>query len=291
MQKDFLIFSYSWVKNANIIFKQFENNGYSCDFVYENNLNNFRPEHDYKTIILYLHEPHQLVKINNIINTFYRYSNLIQHDDTDEEHVQIWTNRKPDLIMQREYTKDTKNAWGSPIVPIHFAVESIYEKSSKEYDVCFMGTMTNERRKPFVEKILHLSKNSLRHLKWYIDVAPRDTRTPDKFKEIINKSKIGLHYYGNSYDSLRIWEIASTKTAILMPKMKSLSVQKEFMFFDEYEKFNDNLNDLEDKIVYLLKNDNYKLLSDKSFDAFNNNHNYQKCFEYYLGSIQKYINI
>jgi hypothetical protein len=291
MTKDFLFFSYSWVKNANIIFKKFEENGYTCDYVYENNLTTFKPINDYKAIVLYLHEPHQLKIINNYINTFYKYSYLIQHDDTDEEHVQKWSDKKPDLVIQREYTKDTNNFWGCPIVPMHFAVESIYSDTKKEYDVSFIGTMTNERRRPFVNKILDLSKTSLKHLNWYIDVAPRDTRTPDKFKEVINKSKIGLHYFGNSYDSLRIWEMASTKTAILMPKMKSLSISENYMTFNEYEVFKNDFTDLEEKIIYLLKDNNYASLAEKSFSAFNTNHNPNRCFEYYLNSIKKYINI
>lgn len=291
MQKDFLFFSYSWVKNANIIFKQFENAGYSCDYVYENNLYSFKPLNDYKIVVLYLHEHNTIPTTNNLIDTFYKYSFLIQHDDTDEEHVQKWLNKKPDLIIQREYTNNTINKLGSPMAPMHFAVESIYQDLPKEYDVSFIGTMTNDRRRPFINKILELSKTSLKHLKWYIDIAPRDTRTPEKFKEIINKSKIALHYYGNSYDSLRIWEIASTKTAILMPKMKSLSVTKEYMPFEDYETFKEDFSDLEDKLLYLLDKDNYKILGEKSFNSYNLHHNPQKCFEYYLNCIKKYTNI
>lgn len=291
MQKDFLFFSYSWVKNANIIFKFFEKEGYKCDYVYENTLNTFRPIHNYKAIVLYLHENSTIPITNNIIDTFYKYSYLIQHDDTDEENVQIWSNKKPDLIIQRELTKNTKNIWNSPVAPMHFAVESIYKESEKEYDVSFIGTLTNSRRMPFINKIQELSNTSLKHLKWYIDLSPRDTRTPDKFKDTINKSKIALHYYGNSYDSLRIWEICSTKTAILMPKMKNLSVSAEYMPFNEYEAFNENFSDLEQKISNLLQNENYKNLAEKSFQAYNSAHNPEKCFQHYLRMIKKHINI
>ena len=55
MIKDFLFFSYSWVKNANIIFKKFQQNGFNCDYVDETNLNYFKPTNQYKNIILYLH--------------------------------------------------------------------------------------------------------------------------------------------------------------------------------------------------------------------------------------------
>lgn len=287
MNKDFLFFSYSWVTNANLIFKQFQQNGYLCDFVDETNINIFKPIHQYKNIVLYLHEPHTIPITNYLIDTFYRYSNLIQHDDTDEEHVQIWSNKKPDLVIQREFTKDTKNTWNTILYPMHFAVESIYEEKSKIYDVSFIGTLTNSRRIPFVNKIQELSKKR-NDLKWFIDVSQRDTRTPIKFKDIANQSKIALHYYGNSYDSLRIWELASCKTAILMPKMKSLSVTENYMPFNSYEIFQDNFSDLEEKIIYLLENDRYLELANKSQTDYNLNHNPQKCYEYYHSIIKKH---
>jgi len=287
MNKDFLFFSYSWVKNANIIFKQFETNGYLCDFVDETNLHLFKPIHQYKNIVLYLHEPHTVPITNFLIDTFYRYSNLIQHDDTDEENTQVWSNKKPDLIIQREYTKDTKDLWNTKVYPMHFAVDSIYEEQPKIYDVSFVGTLTNPKRIPFINKINELVKKRT-DLKWFIDVSARDTRTPVKFKDVANQSKIALHYFGNSYDSLRIWEIASCKTAILMPKMKSLSVSKEYMFFDSYEKFNEDFSDLEQKIDYLLKNENYLKLANKSQTDYDLNHNPKKCYEYYHSIIKKH---
>ena len=288
MIKDFLFFSYSWVKNANIIFKQFELNGYVCDFVDETNLHTFKPIHQYKNIVLYLHENNTIPITNYLIDTFYKYSNLIQHDDTDEEHVQVWSNKTPNLVIQRELTQNSKNIHKCIVEPMHFAVESIYEDMDKKYDVSFVATLTNNRRINFVNKILDLSKNELKHLKWFIEVSPRDTRTPTKFKEIINSSKIGLHYYGNSYDSLRIWEMASCKTAILMPKMKTLSVQKEYMEFTEYETFEEDFSDLKDKILKLLNNDTYKILANNSYKAFNLRHNHVKCYDYYHGILKKH---
>jgi len=287
MNKDFLFFSYSWVKNANLIFKQFEKNGYLCDFVDETNLHLFKPIHQYKNIVLYLHEGNTIPTTNNIIDTFYKYSNLIQHDDTDEENVQVWSNKRPDLVIQREYTKDTKDPWNTLVYPMHFAVESIYEEQNKIYDVSFMGTLTNHRRLPFVNKIQELAKKRT-DIKWFIDVSQRDTRTPIKFKDIANQSKIALHYYGNSYDSLRIWEIASCKTAILMPKMKNLSVSKEYMSFETYETFKEDFSDLENKIIHLLENDNYLKLANVSQTEYNTNHNPQKCYEYYHSIIKKH---
>ena len=286
MNKDFLFFTYSWVKNANIIFNQFAQDGYLCDFVDETNISTFKPNHQYKNIVLYLHEPNTIPITNYLIDTFYKYSNLIQHDDTDEEHVQKWTNRKPDLIFQRELTEDTRNIWNTTLCPMHFAVESIYEDKQKIYDVSFIGTLTNPRRLPFIEKLLDLSKKR-KDLNWFIDVAARDTRTPVKFRDIANQSKIGLHYYGNSYDSLRIWELASCKTAILMPKMKNLSVRKEFMEFTNYEIFKDDLSDLEYRIDLLLEKDRYKEVGLSSHISFLQDHNPFKCYEYYHSKLKE----
>ena len=172
---------------------------------------------------------------------------------------------------------------------MHFAVESIYDdKSVKEYDVSFIATMTNQRRKIFVDYINHLAKNELKNLKWFIEVSARDTRTPNKFKEVINKTKIGLHYYGNSYDSLRIWEMASCKTAILMPKMKNLSVSKGHMEFNEYEIFKEDFSDLSDKITSLLENNKYNVLAAASQESYNTSHNPLKCFDYYLNIVKKH---
>jgi len=46
---------------------------------------------------------------------------------------------------------------------------------------------------------------------------------------------------------------------------------------------------LEEKILYMLKDDNYKGYAEKAFNDYNNNHTPQKCFEYYFNIIKKYI--
>lgn len=113
----------------------------------------------------------------------------------------------------------------------------------------------------------------------------------ENFRTITNQSKIGLHYFGNSYDSIRIWEILSCKTALLMPKMRSHSVNQNHMFLDSYCQFNDDYSDLSDKIQYLIENDNYKIYAENGFNSYNNNHNIDKCCEYYYNSVMKYAKI
>lgn len=288
--KDFLFFNYSWVKNSTLIFQKFKDKGHSIDIVDETNILSFSPKYKYKNVVLYLHETWTIPITNRLLENELLDSFLIQHDDTDFEQIQNWSSREPDLFMQRELTNETVINTKSPVYPFHFPIESIYEEKfqNKEIDVSFIGTLTNYRRVPFINHINHLSQTSLSHLNWYIDFKPVDTRTPEIYKEKTNKSKIALHYFGNSYDSIRIWEIISSNTALIMPKMRNLSVSKENMEFTEYTQINDDFSDLEQKIVNLLNNENYKIEAKKGFDTYNNFHNPEKCFEYYYDKIMKH---
>ena len=291
--KDFLIFNYSWVKNSTYMFESLLKSGYTGDIVDERTLDSFAPKTRYSVVIVYLHEPRQLSKINQIIDTYCSNSFLIQHDTTDHEHVQRWTNRRPDLIMQRELTDETINRWGCPILPMHFPMPSLYDENyqNKSVDVSFMATMTNLRRRPFAEHVLKLSEGALKHLNWHIRVTPSEVRQPDEFKKVANMSKIGLHYYGNSYDSHRIWELASTKAAIAMPKLRLKSTREDHMPFNEYCVIRDDFQDLEEKILYLLEGDRYVDYGERAFNDYNENHTQAKCFERYLEIVKAHAKI
>lgn len=288
--KDFLFFNYSWVKNSTLIFEKFKEKGHTIDIVDEKTISSFIPKYKYKNVVLYLHEPWTIPLTNRLLDNELSDSFLIQHDDTDFEQIQKWSNREPDLFMQRELTNDTIINTKSPVYPFHFPIESIYDKKfqTKDIDISFIGTLTNYRRIPFINHIKHLSENSLSHLNWYIDVKPVDTRTPEIFREKTNRSKISLHYFGNSYDSIRIWEILSSNTALVMPKMRNLSVSKNHMEFNEYITIKDDFSDLEEKINYLLHNDNYMKIAKEGFDSYNNFHTPDKCFEYYYNQVIKH---
>ena len=186
MHKDILFFSYSWVDNANYIFKKFESLGYKCDFVYENTIQDFKPVNDYKVIFLYLHEDYTIPITNKIIDTFYKYSYLVQHDDTDFENIQVWSNKKPDLIMHRELTDSSKNPWDSPVFPFHFPIFSKYDKEyqNKIYDISFMASLTNPRRIPFIKHVEKLANTSLKRLKWNLEITPNNIKTIDYRKKI-----------------------------------------------------------------------------------------------------------
>lgn len=288
--KDFLIFTYSFVKNANIIFTKLEESGYSCTIINELNFSKIHNlDSDYKNVIVYLHEPQYLKDINNLLNNKLKDSVIIQHDDTDEEHIQNWTTRVPNLVIHRELTENSKNDRKTLAVPMHFAVDSIYQSMNKIIDVSFIGTLTNPRRIPFINKVFDLAKGDLSYLNWYLDVKPVDTRTPELFRNVINSSKITLHYYGNSYDSLRIWEVVSCETALLMPHMRSLSVTDIGMPFNKYHKFKDDMSDLKSNIEYLLDNDNWLNLAKESKKDYDLNHNPDKCFDYYLKQLKRVI--
>lgn len=285
--KDILCLDYSWVPNSRFIFNRLADI-YSVDIVDETNIQTFSYANDYKMIILYLHEGH-LRRLTDELIARYPNAVLVQHDDTDLEHIQNWSNRVPDLVMQRELTDNSQNPRGSEVKPHHFPIPSMHiPNQEKDIDVFFMGTLTNPRRVPFIKKLQELKENSLSHLRWELLVTARDVRTPTEYKNTINRSKIGLHYYGNSYDSWRIWELASCDCAILMPESPLLSIN-EAMPFTEFETFKEDFSDLEDKIKFLLADNNWTRVGQESKLAYDLRHNPEKCFEYYHSCIKELL--
>jgi hypothetical protein len=291
--KDFLFFNYSWVKNSTFIFNKFKEKGHSIDIIDENTIRNFIPKYKYKNVVLYLHEHWTIPITNFLLENFLQDSFLIQHDDTDFEQIQKWSNREPNLFMQRELTMNTTINTNSPVYPFHFPIESLYDEKyqNKEIDVFFMGTMTNHRRLPFIKHVEMLSKTSLSHLNWCLDIKPTDTKTPDIYRQNLNNSKICLHYFGNSYDAWRIWESISCKTALIMPNMRNLSVSDSYMPFKEYITIKDDFSDLEEKINYQLEMDRYKTIAEKGYNSYNNFHNPEKCFECYYSLVTKHCKL
>lgn len=290
--KDFLFFNYSWVPNSTLYFQSFIDAGYDCDIVDENTINHWEPKDKYRFVVVYLHCKEPRAKINHWIDNYFQDSFLIQHDTTDHEQIQRWTNRTPDLIMQRELFDRTQNPDCICIEPFHFPIPSVYDPSYEQVnDVMFYGCMTNKRRRPFTQRILELSQGPLSHLKWDIKITGNGQRTPEEYKRAINQCKIGLHYFGNSRDSIRIWEIASTKAAIIMPKLIMKSTSEGYMPFTEYEAIEYDFSDLEEKILYTLENDRWKNLGEESFQAFEQRHSPEHCINYYHNTLKKYFNI
>jgi len=301
MIKDFLFLNYNWVPNSTFIFENFRKIGYDIDIIGEEEIRTFIPNCEYKNVVVYLHDEWALPYINNLINNYCQNSVLIQHDDTDFEQLQRWTERKPDLFMQREYTKNTdlNNVYvgystngypidKTPVEPFHFPIPSMYDADlqEKKWDICFLGRPTNHRRQIFINKIHQLANTSLKHLKWFVKYEY--VQTPELYREVINGSKIGLNYPGNSYDSWRTWELASAGTAIIMPELMVKSCDMEHMPFDEYLKIKEDSSDLEEKILFALENDRWKDIGNKALIDYNNNHTPEKCFEYYHNTIMKY---
>lgn len=288
MKKDFLCFDYSWVPNSRFIFNKLSQI-YSVDIVDEKNLNSFNYADDYSNIVLYLHESYTIPITNKIIS-MYPNAKLIQHDDTDFEDIQVWTTKKPDLIMQRELTEKSNNPWGSPVAPHHFPIPSMWQETiEKPFDVFFMGTLSNPRRLPFINKLIELQKGPLKKLNWKIKLTPPDHRTPEEYKWTINRTKIGLHHFGNSYDSWRIWELASCGVCTIMTKTPLLSISDEHMPFKSPVIIKDDFSDLEEKILYYLDNDRWKqkgLEIKKDYDTY---HTPDKCFDQYLSNLKKFV--
>jgi len=286
MQKDFLCFDYSFVPNSRFIFNGLAETGYSVDIVDEKTYESFDYAEDYRFIILYLHEYYTISLTDQIIE---RYPNakLIQHDDTDFVDVQSWSNRQPDLVMQRELVDDTRSPWDCPILPHHFPMPSMYSKNTeKENDIFFYGTMTNNRRFPVVKKLWELYKGELSHLKWDMVVTAANERTPEEYKKAINNCKVGIHCFGNSYDSWRIWELASCGVCTIMPESPLLSISPEHNHYDEYLRCDDNFDNIKEVIEDALSNNKWKEMGKKSFAAYNENHTPERCFDIYLENLK-----
>ena len=303
--KDFLFFNYSWVINSTFYFESFAKKGHSIDIITEKNLHYFVPQHQYKNVVLYLHEPWSLPITDHLLNTHLKDCVLIQHDDTDHEDVQHWSTRIPDLVMQREYTNNTKNPRGSAMGAFHFPIQSWYDPSitEKPYDLCFLANMTHPRRVVFARKIMELMNCKLNHLVWKVNIEPH-VNTPSQFynknsfaeqkedtKTIVNKTKIGINDFGNSYESWRTWEYASAGTSILMPQMKTKCVTNDFMPFNEYVTFRDDYSDMEEKILYLLENKKYCEFGKSAKEAYDLRHNPEKCFDFYYEQVRRYARI
>jgi hypothetical protein len=171
-------------------------------------------------------------------------------------------------------------------------MNSVFEPNiQKEYDVCFVGTITHPRRLEFVNKLKELSNGELSHLRWYIDTSDYPGWVPgtpsEGLKNAINKSKIALHYFGNSYDSTRIWEILSCDTALLMPKYRVI-IPELPLDPSAYETISDDFSNLQEKIEYLLKDDNWKNTARLGQTHYNEVHTREKCCEYYYAKVMKH---
>ena len=73
-----------------------------------------------------------------------------------------------------------------------------------------------------------------------------------------------------------------------MPWMRNKSVSDGYMPFKHYCAIRDDFSDLEEKILYLLEQNRYKELAQKSFCDYNTNHTPEKCFEYYYNKLAEH---
>jgi hypothetical protein len=174
-------------------------------------------------------------------------------------------------------------------------MESIYTNThEKVYDVCFVGTITHPRREAFVNKLTELATGDLKHLKFYIDSSPYPAWKPgdasQEFRRTVNQSKIGIHYFGNSYDSTRIWEILSCNTALLMPEQR-VKIPEQPLDKGSYEVLADDFSDLKEKIVSLLTDDHWKAVAENGQKNYQTYHTKEKCCEYYYSKLIPHCNL
>ena len=74
-----------------------------------------------------------------------------------------------------------------------------------------------------------------------------------------------------------------------MPKMRNMSVSAERTPFTDYCVIQDDFQDLEDKIVYMLENDRYKDYAKKAHSDYEENHKPEVYFDnYYYPTVMKY---
>ena len=290
--KDFLFIYFSHLPGPEYFFRSIENSGYSCDFITEKTVESFIPSCEYKVVICYLHEHNLPTHVNRILHhphlskTF-----MVQHDDTDFSNVMPYYSRQPKLVFQRELTPNSGSPFQTVAIPMHFAFPSIYDPTIqyKDIDVSFVGMQTNPRRKPFIDHINNLAKNDLKHLNWAIDNSHH--RNHNEFVKIANRSKICLHFPGNSTDSIRIWELASAKTCLMMPPNNLLSLSDQAMPLKNYVQYSIDLHDLKDVLVHYLSEDRYAGVAQKLFEEYNEFHTPRKCFEFYFQQLLKYAPI
>jgi hypothetical protein len=294
--KDFVCFNFTWVWSSSTYFEYFKEKGHSVDIVTEHNYREFceKDEFRYKNILLYLHWKEHLEVINPFINR-HPESYLIQHDDGDEQHLVYWTTRQPDLIMKRELTDATLKHTNAILYPMHFPMKSIWDPvkyPEKKYDVVFICGITNHKRTVLIEKLKALQQRKWPHLKMLFDTAgaPVTGNATDGFREAYNCAKIGIHYFGNSLDSTRIWEILSCQTALLMPRLRTRITEEPFMPFDHssYESMADNFSDIEQKIESLLENDRWKEVAERGQREFTLHQSHDKCREYYYDCVMRH---
>lgn len=294
--KDFLFLNYSWVYASSTYFNYILSRGHSGDIADEKNFLGYLTNGSvkYKNIVVYLHESHQLDEINKYIR-----SNpgifVIQHDDTDHEQIQTWTNKEPVVYMRREQTANTHMFTKSPVYPFHFPMDSIYINThEKVYDVCFVGSPRGQQRERFVDKLTELARGDLKHLKFYINASPYPAWKPgdasQEFRRAVNRSKIGIHYFGCSYDSTRIWEILSCNTALLMPEQR-VKIPEQPLDRGSYEVLADDLSDLKEKILFLLADDHWKAVAENGQKNYQTYHTKEKCCEYYYSKLIPHCNL
>ena len=292
MMKDFLFLRYktSQCWEWSPMYDYVASKGHSCDFIDEVTVKTFTPSCNYKCVVLNLHDEWMSPFIDKILSQITNDYYLVYMDDSDYNEAtggRKWSQKEPNLIFQKDTTATTPNPYRCKRYPIHFPMESMYDETmqDKKYDVCFLGNNTNPRRIPFINKVRELANGNLKHLKWFVSYSSGVGNITTTFKEVINQSKIGLAYPGNSEDQWRIWQLASTKTAIVAPKMKVLSVTSEYLPFNDYTIMRDDMEDMEEKILYLLDKDRYKEQANMAWIEYNKNHTPEKVFLYFYKNL------
>lgn len=143
------------------------------------------------------------------------------------------------------------------VIPLPFGIESRYlkyYKSNTKKDIdffCVFGQDEYPLMRRFATEILKkfCKKNKFKfHIK--------KTKSPDKFYQILARSKVGVSIGGGGFDSYRFWEILGNNCLLLTEKIDIYQIDSKRLNYKRIWQFN-NLYDFEyqlKKIGQYLRN-------------------------------------
>ncbi len=257
--------------------------GYTVDRVDETNIADFTYSDNYRYLLMCWHSENTHYRfINNLVKSKYRSIPIVLYDDTDWNHKTMKFAQKPFMVFKRELNDKTRKIHRVPYYQMSKIVRDNYRPEiEKIYDVSFVGTITSGSRVALFEKLRRIKREN-----WFIHETKHAYDMPyDEYIKIINRSKIGISYFGNGYDTIRYWEIVGCKTALLSPKVP-LDIPDD-LTEEEAVFFREDMSDLEEKIDYLLEEDRWVAFAENGYQAFIARHSNTMRTKYFLAKIDE----
>ena len=153
------------------------------------------------------------------------------------------------------------------IKPLNLSVlpHKVQERQDLDIDVSFVGRISSQIRVKYINVLKSIADRNSLNL--YVNT---NGLSPDRYQEIMLRSKICVSLPGSGYDTFRYWEIPYYSRCLLSFKVP-ISIPNNFE--DEYSAlyFTDKYS-LEDKILYAIKKDNYEDIRKMGKQDFERNH-------------------